>query len=70
MMRRNSPSESNFSSVPDTYLNAELSFAFTLVQMQPIFSVDLIGFVALAISAEGITGPALQSQQDLKHSHH
>lgn len=53
-------------------LNAEveLKFAFTLVRTQPIFSVDLIGFVALAVSAEGITGPALQSQQDLKHSHH
>lgn len=60
MMGRNSPSESNFSSyVLNKYMNAELElkFAFTLVQMQPIFSVDLIGFVALTVSAEGISGP-------------
>lgn len=73
MMGRNCPSESNFSSsVPNKYLNAEreLKFAFAVVQMQPIFSVDLIGFVALTVSTEGIVGPPSQSQQDLKHSRH
>ena len=58
-MGRNSPSESNFSSsVLNKYLNAELVLiAFTLVQMQPVFSVDLVGFVALTVSAEVISGP-------------
>lgn len=61
MMERNSPSESYFSSsVLNKYVSAELelNFAFTLVQMQPAFSVDLIGFVALTVSVEGISGPS------------
>lgn len=59
-MGRNSPSESNFSSsVLNKYVNAELElkFAFTPFQMQPILSLDSIEFVALTVSAEGISGP-------------
>lgn len=61
MMERNSPSESNFySSVLNKYLNVELELklAFTLVQMQPVFSVGLI-----RDGAEGISEPLSQSQQ-------